>query len=71
VGVSKVRDTGIGQKGTLAETMTRQEWLSKAREGLAFEAEALRRDGPSLARYRRPFGRCDLAAGPMFPSCDE
>ena len=30
-----------------------REWLAEARDGLAFEAEELRRKGPSLGRYRR------------------
>ncbi|MFX0547389.1 ribbon-helix-helix protein, CopG family [Roseovarius sp. S1116L3] len=30
-----------------------KEWLKESRNGLAFEAAALGRDGPSLARYRR------------------
>ena len=33
-----------------------QEWLVSARDGLAFEAEELRRRGPSLARHRRVSG---------------
>ena len=31
----------------------RAAWIESAREGLAYEAERLERDGPTLARYRR------------------
>jgi post-segregation antitoxin (ccd killing protein) len=30
----------------------REAWIAEAREGLAFEAEHLARNGPLLARYR-------------------
>jgi hypothetical protein len=43
-------DAGIRQ---VQSERAREEWLSEARDGLAFEAEALRRHGPSLARFRR------------------
>jgi post-segregation antitoxin (ccd killing protein) len=39
----------------------REEWLAEAREGLAFEAERLRRRGPSLARHRKVPGAGDVA----------
>jgi hypothetical protein len=39
----------------------REEWLHVAREGLAFEAEELARNGPSLARHRRIPGAGDAA----------
>lgn len=32
----------------------RDAWIAEARAGLAFEAEHLARNGPSLARYRSP-----------------
>jgi post-segregation antitoxin (ccd killing protein) len=31
----------------------RAAWIESAREGLAYEAERLEREGPTLARYRR------------------
>jgi post-segregation antitoxin (ccd killing protein) len=31
----------------------REAWIAEARQGLAFEAEHLATNGPSLARYRR------------------
>lgn len=34
----------------------REKWLTEARDGLAFEADDLRRRGPTLARYRRVSG---------------
>lgn len=42
-------DEGIER--TQADRM-REAWLAEAREGLAYEAEHLARNGPMLARYR-------------------
>lgn len=47
--VRRLIDQGIAASISERE---RREWLEAAREGLAFEAETLNRDGPSLARHR-------------------
>lgn len=51
--VRRYLDAGI-QAARSAQA--RQEWLAEARVGLAFEAEELGRNGPSLARHRRVQG---------------
>jgi hypothetical protein len=48
--VRRFLDDGIG---AARAARARQEWLAEARAGLAYEAEELGRNGPSLARHRR------------------
>ncbi len=43
-------DEGLGK--AQAER-AREAWVAEAREGLAYEAERLAAEGPSLVRYRR------------------
>ena len=51
--VRRLVDEGLERSRS---TRAQQEWLLSARDGLAFEARELRKNGPGLARHRRISG---------------